>query len=288
MSSLDTFDVVIPAYNSGERVSSAVSSAFAAGADRVIVVDDGSTDDTAEVARGAGAEVVSQENAGAAAARRSGLQSVTADHVIMLDADDQLVPEGVATSREALADDPQLSAVGGSAIGVFADGREAPVVANDRTPSLQSLLSQGFAPVPPACVVWRTDLLKRALFEAEPEPLLPRYAEDYEMMVRAAMHGPLRFHTRPAAFYALEGGKSMQDPRRSIRSVAQTREYYAQHVRIPIPQWSERQVEARAALRLYKNATGLLDRSRHLLRAFVNDPSSMVSLVAKRVTRKLD
>ena len=267
-------------------MSNAVSSAFAAGADRVIVVDDGSTDDTAEVARRAGAEVVSQKNAGAAAARRSGLQSVAADHVIMLDADDQLVPEGVATSRESLADDPELSAVGGSAIGVFADGREAPVVANDRTPSLQSLLSQGFAPVPPACIVWRTDLLKRALFEAEPEPLLPRYAEDYEMMVRAAMQGPLRFHTDPAAIYSLEGGKSMQDPRRSIRSVAHTRQYYSQHIGISVPRWSQRQVEARAALRLYKNATAWPQRIRYLSKAFANDPRSMASLGLKRLSRK--
>jgi len=55
--------VIIPAYNEAARVAAVVREALAY-ASEVIVIDDGSTDDTAQVAVQAGARVVSQANAG--------------------------------------------------------------------------------------------------------------------------------------------------------------------------------------------------------------------------------
>jgi glycosyltransferase involved in cell wall biosynthesis len=280
------FEVVIPAYNAESTVRDSVTSSFRAGASRVFVIDDGSTDRTADAAREAGALVETQPNAGASVARRSGIAMVGAPYVIMLDSDDSLIAEGIVKSLALLRGDSGFAAVGGSAVGVFGDGREALVLPNERNLTTASLLRQGFAPVPPACIVWRSEALEHALLKSAPEPLLPRYAEDYEMLVRVSMHGRVLLHEQPSARYALEGGKSVADPSRSVRSVARMREYYADYCGIEIPAWNERSIRARVELRKYKNARNVVAAASHLLRTGLNDPGLVAGLIANKTRRR--
>lgn len=81
--------VVIPAFNEAPFISKVVQAARAVEAvDEVLVVDDGSGDETAEVAREAGAEVVSHDsNCGKGAAMRTGCRSAESDVLVYLDAD---------------------------------------------------------------------------------------------------------------------------------------------------------------------------------------------------------
>ena len=67
--------IIIPAYNAAAFVGAAVASALAQGnrLSEVVVVDDGSMDETAAVATAAGARVLRQENGGIGAARNSGV-----------------------------------------------------------------------------------------------------------------------------------------------------------------------------------------------------------------------
>ncbi len=90
------FSVIIPVYNRSELVRHAVESALNQdGADHeVIVVDDGSTDGTAEVLAHYGNEinVISQEQAGAEVARNRGAAAATGEYLVFLDSDDLLLP----------------------------------------------------------------------------------------------------------------------------------------------------------------------------------------------------
>lgn len=89
---------VIPAYNEGTRIASVVEGAKQY-VDRVIVVDDGSSDHTAAQAAAAGAIVVRHvQNCGAGAATMTGIEAARmlhADHIITLDADEQHDPANI-------------------------------------------------------------------------------------------------------------------------------------------------------------------------------------------------
>jgi len=90
-----TITVVIPAHNAARFVPRCLGSVFAQTLKpaEVIVVDDGSTDDTAALAAALGARVVSQANGGIASARNTGIQNASGEWIAFLDADDLWAPE---------------------------------------------------------------------------------------------------------------------------------------------------------------------------------------------------
>jgi glycosyltransferase involved in cell wall biosynthesis len=91
--------VVIPCHNHGHYLTTAITSILSQSYSHVevIVVDDGSTDDTSRVARSYGDPVrcIRQENAGLPAARNTGLLQATGEFVLFLDADDYLRPDAL-------------------------------------------------------------------------------------------------------------------------------------------------------------------------------------------------
>jgi glycosyltransferase involved in cell wall biosynthesis len=90
---------IVPVHNGERYVAEAVTSVLRQTATvELVVVDDGSTDGTAEVLRGLGEPIrcVYQRNAGVSAARNHGLRLARGEWISFLDADDRLHPEKVA------------------------------------------------------------------------------------------------------------------------------------------------------------------------------------------------
>lgn len=110
--------VVIPAYNREHMVGSAVSSAFCQTVPprEVVVVDDGSADRTAEVARAAGARVISKPNGGHSSARNLGLRAAESSWVALLDSDDEWLPHHLEALMPFLSRD--IALVSANAVGV--------------------------------------------------------------------------------------------------------------------------------------------------------------------------
>jgi glycosyltransferase involved in cell wall biosynthesis len=107
-------DVILPAYNGQAVIRKALDGAFAQDVPlRVIVVDDGSSDDGAEIARSYGARVtvITQANRGVSGARNTGLAASTAPYVALLDQDDVWQPGKLARQLELIAARPEVGLV---------------------------------------------------------------------------------------------------------------------------------------------------------------------------------
>lgn len=109
--------IVIPVYNRAATIGAALLSIGAGGRDdlEVIVVDDGSTDGSAEAARAAiedggmagVAQVIEQENAGPGAARNTGAAQARGDYLAFFDSDDRWFPWTLDLLLEALRAHPE-------------------------------------------------------------------------------------------------------------------------------------------------------------------------------------
>jgi GT2 family glycosyltransferase len=96
--------VVITAYNSERFVADAIRTVWAQSVrpHEIIVVDDGSSDRTAEIATALGTRVLRQKNSGSGAARNAGTRATTAPWIAYLDVDDLWIPEKLALQWTAL------------------------------------------------------------------------------------------------------------------------------------------------------------------------------------------
>ncbi|MCO6452457.1 MAG: glycosyltransferase family 2 protein [Caldilineales bacterium] len=109
--------VIIPAYNVEEYLAAAIESVLQQNdaSLQIVIIDDGSTDDTGRVAQSFGQQVTyfQQENSGIGAARNAGLQNARGDFVAFLDADD-LWPQGrLERLLKELESEPMLDMVFG-------------------------------------------------------------------------------------------------------------------------------------------------------------------------------
>jgi glycosyltransferase involved in cell wall biosynthesis len=118
--------VVVPCYNDGATLRETLDSIDEQEALELVVVDDGSDDPaTLEVLAGiesGGVRVVSQANAGLAAARMAGVAATTASYVTALDADDLEAPGALAALADALDANPEAAVAWGDVLN-FGDDR---------------------------------------------------------------------------------------------------------------------------------------------------------------------
>lgn len=110
--------VIIPAWQAEKYIGQAIDSVKQQaweGEKEIIIVDDGSSDNTAFVAQSKGAVVLRKVQGGAASARNMGLHSAAGDYILLLDADDILAEDALETLYEPMQKNPHVMAVFGKA-----------------------------------------------------------------------------------------------------------------------------------------------------------------------------
>lgn len=114
------FSVVIPAFNAEAYLREAIDSVLSqnAGSLEILVVDDGSTDQTAAIAASYASAVVciSQSNQGIAAARNTAIRQAKGEFLCFLDADDLWLEDKLRKQVELLKTNPQIDAVYGHVV----------------------------------------------------------------------------------------------------------------------------------------------------------------------------
>lgn len=110
------FSIVIPCFNEADYLADTVKSlqdqAFT-GSYEIIVVDNNSTDATAEIASGLGVQVVSEPNPGVCWARQKGTEEATGEIVVSADADTTYAPDWLAKIEQSFGLDEAIVAVVG-------------------------------------------------------------------------------------------------------------------------------------------------------------------------------
>ncbi|HUY37234.1 MAG TPA: glycosyltransferase family A protein [Candidatus Binataceae bacterium] len=156
--------VIIPVFNGAATIGRVIECVLAqsAGAAELICVDDGSTDGSADVARGYGerVRVLAQGNAGQATARNAGARVSSGEFIVFLDADDLLRPAMFERCLQALRANPQCVAAYTNAEIIGENGqvmRESMVAADRaRPPSMEDLLTRIWPIVPSTAMMRRT------------------------------------------------------------------------------------------------------------------------------------
>ena len=117
--------VIIPCYNQAHFLHEAIESASAQTYSHreILVVDDGTTDNTAKVTAGyPGVRYVRQENLGVASARNTGFKQSRGEYLVFLDADDRLLPEALRVGVDCLRQHPDCAFASGHCRLIVADG----------------------------------------------------------------------------------------------------------------------------------------------------------------------
>jgi glycosyltransferase involved in cell wall biosynthesis len=190
--------VVIPTYNLAPLLGGAVESVRAQSWPEleIIVVDDGSTDETAELlerlARAGGLRWFRQENAGAAEARNRGIREARGDWVAFLDADDFWLPGKLAAQFEALEAKPSAAFSYTDVLVRREDGSEGELACPRAPVPLFAQLLSGNVFATPTALVRRDCFDEAGLFD----PAL-RTGEDWDMWLRLASHFECAYVERP-------------------------------------------------------------------------------------------
>ena len=174
--------VVIPAFNAAVYLPRCLKSVFAQTLkpDEVIVVDDGSTDNTAALAAELGARVISRPNGGLSAARNTGIQNASSEWIALLDADDIWAPEKLQRQAACVRPETVLVYTG---LRYFDDNG----IRGERPPtdpiSARKMLRY-CNPIPCTYLVRREALMQDGGYRED-----IRACEDWEMLVRLQRQG---------------------------------------------------------------------------------------------------
>jgi glycosyltransferase involved in cell wall biosynthesis len=183
--------VVIPAHNAEQFVAEAIESVLAQTYEPVetIVVDDGSTDRTAEiVARYGEVKLLRQENRGAGAARNAGVAIGSGELLAFHDADDAMLPNRLRTQVEHLRSKPGVGCVLASQELMVEPGAERPFWAPGAEPLFDRLGEQVRTETPDIYTV--TMLMSRQTFDSVggfDEAMAP--VEDVDIIFRLMERG---------------------------------------------------------------------------------------------------
>lgn len=231
---------VIPAYNNAEFLRDAVASVRNQShlVDEIIVVDDGSVDDTETVVADLGGDIVyhRQANQGPSVARNQGVVLAGGEWIAFLDADDQWTPDKIAKQLRTLQTYPSLRLIAGDMAEIDRDNRLLTASVLGKHGLLETFSSLAGAPVPNALaalvkknfIPTGTVLVDKAvLYEAGLFNPTIRFGEDLELWAKIAAKHPISCLPDPLMLRRQHGNNATQASERMLVDLTRVMESLA-------------------------------------------------------------
>jgi glycosyltransferase involved in cell wall biosynthesis len=225
MTQMATVDVIIPSFNAARYLPAAIESVIAQTFDdwRILIVDDGSTDSTAEIIvafldrLGPRIRYIKQNNSGVSAARNTAIRASTAEFIALLDADDVWLPCRLSESLNVLARRPQAGLSYGLIGSMDSEGRSSGTWAGNRTHAeghIAPYIYMRTVELPsPTITVRRKCIDEVGVFD---ESL--RITEDRDLWLRIAQRYEVAFVPHIIALYRSSPGSLTTDPKRMLEA----------------------------------------------------------------------
>ena len=252
--SMSSISVIIPTHSRPHLLPRAVESAFAAGTDvEVVVVDDASTDGTAETCRALkGINYIRLDhNQGVAGARNAGVRSSSGEYIAFLDDDDQRLPGSLDLQLAVLRNAPGTALIYGQALIGGATDR----FAHDRYPLscpegdvFWQLVTQNFIPCG-SVLLRRSCLSSTGLLDESLGGI-----DDWDLWVRVAALYPVAALDQPVVIWRRPSPGSDQSSARAVEMVAlSTRQFRRHWLRMPRVAQASPALRRKAARRFSQN-----------------------------------
>jgi len=223
--------VIIPCYKQAHFLGDAIKSVLAQShpAFEIVVIDDGSPDNTAEVAgQYPGVRYIRQSNQGLSGARNTGIRESRGQFLVFLDADDRLLPDALQDDLACFRDHPQCAFVSGHHRYINGDGsvrNEYPPEPVDDEPYV-ALLKRNYIGM------HATVMYTRAVFDAVGGfDTALKSCEDYDLYLRIARRFPVYRHHHLVAEYRWHGANMTNNAARMLGSALRVLRSQWVHVR---------------------------------------------------------
>lgn len=219
MTAFPKISVIVPCFNAARFISATLQSVLSQQSIEleVIVIDDGSTDGSADVVANSFPEVklLRQENQGVAAARNLGLRHASHDWVAFIDADDIWLPGKLASQWAHLQSNPSAS-ISYTAWQVWESSAVAPTAAFMETlhasagdkEKWKGASGWLYPELLVDCVVWTSTVVARRslLVDLGGFDRDLRIGEDWDLWLRASRRTPILRLSKPYALYRIHSG----------------------------------------------------------------------------------
>lgn len=182
--------VIMPAYNAGEHIVEAISSVLdqSFSSLELLIVDDGSIDDTAEKVRpflvDERVHYIRQSNQGASAARNAAISQASGRFIACMDADDVSMPDRLKTQVDFLEKNPPIGLCGSWGETIEATARPIVLPVSDADIRANLLFEN--------CFIHSAVMFRRSLLQAVTPAYREMLAEDYDLWGRLGDHTQMR------------------------------------------------------------------------------------------------
>ena len=286
--------VIVPAFNAERTLADTIDSARAQTCRNleIIVVDDGSNDRTADIARAMRKDddriaVLSQDNAGVAAARNAGLAAATGTFIAPLDADDLWHPEKIERQLARICDDDAAAMVYCWSADIDEDDMVVEMrsdVVRFEGDVLAPMLLANFIDSSSVPLIRRSALKDAGGWEPDLRAQQAQGCEDWLLYSRIAAMGDVLLVPAFLVGYRQSPEAMSRNIGRMERSMALVhREARRSHEQLPpwVFRWSRAQFDHYVADMLKEDGRGFGAAVRRL-RALLRDPAWLSSRVARR------